>query len=516
MRVIRTVQLARARAQRVLAECRVGALLCPAISIVVVGCGSGASPSTAGSSNPLPAGNAFTSVTLVVTGTANDQLSEFDIEFQKIALIRQSGASITVLTASASQAAEFVHVNGDSEPLLSATIPSDVYTGATVTVGTAAFTCIGLTASGGLLTSTYVYGQTPTSDVTVTLPAPISVQGASMGLALNMLVTPSATYSQCQGAQPGSSYAIAPTFTLSSFAVPAAASPGTASAGVVDLAGQISSLDPAASRFELQLPRYLNADPATTVHVTADGTTVWQGIAGFAALGKGTFVDLDGTLHADGSLQATRVAVADSAAVNVQRGLLLQIASAVPQLMLFPRQAQGRNERVDIEAFRFNTGIFRISGDPSNLQSLPFTPTFDAASMVPGQNVSISSGAFATTGNYLADATTITLMPQTINGTIVGSAGSGRFTIYRVALSDYDLFPSLATQAGQSILLTDPATVEVYVDGNTAIRSSAPPAPGAVLRFHGLVFDDNGVLRMACTAVSDGVSGSSQLPPPVT
>jgi hypothetical protein len=516
MRFIRIVQLTRARARRALAECRVAALLCLALSVVGGGCGSGASPSTAGGSNPPPAGNAFTSVTLVVTGTANDQLSEFGIEFQKIALISQSGASVTVLTASASQAAEFIHVNGDAEPLLSATIPSDVYTGATVTVGTATFTCIGLAASGGLVISTYAYGQTPTSDVTVTLPAPISVQGASMGLALNMLVTPSATYSQCQGAQPGSSYAIAPAFTLSSFAVPATASPGPAYAAVVNLAGQISSLDPAAGRFELQLPRYLITDPATTVHVTADGTTVWQGIVGFGALDKGTFVDLDGTLHADGSLHATRVAIADSAAVNVQRGSLLQIASAVRQLLLFPRQAQGSDEPVGVETFRFDTGIFRISVDPSNLQSLPFTPTFDAASMVPGQNVSISSGAFAPTGSYLAEATTITLMPQTINGTVVGSAGSGGFTIYRVALSDYDLFPSLATQPGQSILLTDPATVEVYVDGNTAIRSSAPPAPGALLRFHGLVFDDHGVLRMACTAVTDGVSGSSQLPPPGT
>jgi len=36
--------------------------------------------------------------------------------------------------------------------------------------------------------------------------------------------------------------------------------------------------------------------------------------------------------------------------------------------------------------------------------------------------------------------------------------------------------------------------------------TSTAPAVGGVLRFNGLVFNDNGTLRMACTEVLDGVA----------
>jgi hypothetical protein len=57
--------------------------------------------------------------------------------------------------------------------------------------------------------------------------------------------------------------------------------------------------------------------------------------------------------------------------------------------------------------------------------------------MVPGQNIYISSPAFLTVAppNYNAAATTITLMPQTIDGTIANSSISGSFTVYTVTLA---------------------------------------------------------------------------------
>jgi hypothetical protein len=47
--------------------------------------------------------------------------------------------------------------------------------------------------------------------------------------------------------------------------------------------------------------------------------------------------------------------------------------------------------------------------------------------------------------------------------------------------------------------------VEVYVDGNTQQLNTQALAPGSTLRFYGLVFNDNGTLRMDCAQVSDGV-----------
>jgi hypothetical protein len=94
-----------------------------------------------------------------------------------------------------------------------------------------------------------------------------------------------------------------------------------------------------------------------------------------------------------------------------------------------------------------------------------------------------------------------------------GLTTSGNFTVYSVALADYDLFTNLATQAGQTTLLSNPSLVNVYIDTNTQMLNSVAPALGGTLRFYGLVFNDSDTLRLDCSQVSDGVTGSSQTAP---
>jgi hypothetical protein len=44
------------------------------------------------------------------------------------------------------------------------------------------------------------------------------------------------------------------------------------------------------------------------------------------------------------------------------------------------------------------------------------------------------------------------------------------------------------------------------VDGNTQMLNTNPLAQGSLLRFNGLLFNDNGTLRMDCGKVNDGVA----------
>jgi hypothetical protein len=103
-------------------------------------------------------------------------------------------------------------------------------------------------------------------------------------------------------------------------------------------------------------------------------------------------------------------------------------------------------------------------------------------------------------------ANTVTLIPQTIDGTVSGSSPTGNFTVYTVTLAGYDLFPQLAVQPGQTTLLANPNHVAVYVDSNTQMLNTRSLAAGSTLRFYGLVFNDNGTLRMDCGQISDGVA----------
>src|ERR1035438_10884813 len=88
------------------------ALSVAAAAIVPTGCGSGGSMS----SSPKLSGN--TSVTVLLTSTGNDQLSEFDIGFLGITLTSQSGKTVTLLPTSApgsGPGAELVEMNGTAE-----------------------------------------------------------------------------------------------------------------------------------------------------------------------------------------------------------------------------------------------------------------------------------------------------------------------------------------------------------------------------------------------------------------
>jgi hypothetical protein len=160
--------------------------------------------------------------------------------------------------------------------------------------------------------------------------------------------------------------------------------------------------------------------------------------------------------------------------------------------------------------FNYGSATFQISRQLTNLGSLPFVPSFNGSNMVPGQEVYISTATLPFNGPYPAVAT-MTLMPQTINGTVTASSQSGSFTVYTISLASYDLFPALAVQPDQTNVESNPSQVEIYVDSNTQKLNTQALAAGNTLRFYGLVFNDNGTLRMDCAQVNDGVPFS--MPP---
>lgn len=123
--------------------------------------------------------------------------------------------------------------------------------------------------------------------------------------------------------------------------------------------------------------------------------------------------------------------------------------------------------------------------------------------MVDGQNILFSTHAPIEPFQAL---TTITLLPQTLDGTVSAISSEGNFTTYTVTLAPYDLFPNLAVQPGQTTLLTNPNTVVVYADSNTQMLNSSAVSVGGLFRFYGLVFNDNGTLRMDSAQVNDGVA----------
>lgn len=485
-------------------------LLLALCGFLAAGCGS-AGVASVTVPPPTP-----TRLTMVVSSTANGQFTSFYVDITSISLTNQAGATVSVLAAPQSNAfiqtqeAEFIHLNGRMAPFLTATVPQDVYTSATLTYSYAQFTHLRLNASGALETVTDAVGGPNSIPLTasVNLPAPLAIHGSAMAFSLDLQASPSATFTDQGDGQPDT-YAITPIFTLT----PVAPMP-QAQVQVKGVDGLVSSMNSASNSLSLIIDYGFN-NPSfpdgSTFTIATSASTVYQGIGNFSALAAGMIANLDLTLQTDGSLLATRIEVDDPGATNVLTGPLGTVFGAQGLIQTLGRTNEEFNQSVvpgsTLMPYSFDASTaFKLSGEIAVPSNLPFSATFDSSNMIAGQNLSVASQVIVTSGGTFTHATAITLMPQTINGTIAGVSSSAGFTVYSVSLAAYDLFPILAVQPGQTTALQNPLSVEVYVDSNTQMLNSNAIATGNVLRFNGLIFNDSGTARMVCRQVNDGVA----------
>ncbi|HLY40777.1 MAG TPA: hypothetical protein VKR52_06160 [Terracidiphilus sp.] len=473
-----------------------------AVPLVLSGC-AGSSTMTGSQPSSGPTMTGETSVVVLGTSTANDQLAQFNIAFTGIQLTSQSGKTVTLLSSPVT--AEFIHLNGGAEPLATVNVPDDTYTSATATLGSAWFTCTGFNAGAGLENNTFEDGQVPASSITVQLPQPITVSGTGMAIELNLMVSQSASFSSCQNT-PDTTFSITPTFTIAS--MPVAANPTNTMNG---MATGLHGLITAVSQSESILTVAGGDGPnGPSWQVGADSRTVFQGISKFSKLAKGMPVNLDVAIQPDGSLLATRIAVYDTSTsnLNVFTGPIDSVIASPPAFSIIGQEQQGYLDQssyyLGAYEINFSNAAFAVSSPLTNLQSLPFTPILNAAGLVAGQNLSVTSHVSSFPSGSLPVAT-VALTPQTINGAVSDISSEGSFTTYTVTLAPYDLFPNLALQPSQSNLLASPDTIVVYADNNTQKLNQTPLSVGSVFRFNGLVFDDHGTLRMDCAQVLDGV-----------
>jgi hypothetical protein len=461
----------------------------------LTGCGSGSHMAS-----PPPVGN--TKAVLLLTSTANDQLVRFDTSISTIALTDSTGKSTTIFTGAnqSGTQVEWMHLDGASEPLPTVSVPQGTYVAATVTVVDCDFTNVTF-VNQSITTSIFgedLCGQ-GTGTTTVNFPNPITVAGSAMALSLDLQVAQSFTLTST--AFPAV-YTISPTFNLTPVTI--AAQPTDETNGkVIGVAGQVTSLNANADRFAAQTPDGFLLTLATNANTT------FQGIAAFSSLSTNQLVNFDAAIQSDGSLLATRVEVDDATSTAAIIGFFgfpqPQSVFATINLQLDGCSISGTPFCGVVYQFNDDT-VFNISQQLPNVASLPFPATFGGANFLLGQYLSVfTPGTF--TQNY-QNVSTITLEPQTLNGTVTAVSNDAGFTVYTVTLAPYDLFPVLQMDPDfGSPQLTNPTTVFVYADTNAKLLNAGGTVNvGSLLRFRGLVFDDNGTMRMDCSEIYDGVT----------
>ena len=463
------------------------AVFCAAV--VLAGCG--------GSSSQTVQPGA-TTVVVMASSTANDALVALPLALQSLMLKSQSGNTVTVFSTPIG--AEYIHLNGNPQPLVTASIPQDTYVSAFAVFGGASPTCVGLhLVNSALITP----GTTPV--MTVNLPQPIQVTGTAMAIDLDLDVSQSFQFAG--GCTFGVSAPLNPTFTLTTMDI--AAQPTNSTNGrSVGMYGVITAVNAANGTFTANGLNQQSEGPSPVWLASINGSTIFSGVNNLSGLSAGLPVDMDVSLQPDGSLLATRVAVIDTNTANVDilSGEVLYLDNPPSSLLALSNQDSGAVAIPDASV-GYAQAASQISTQFPNVKNLPFPAVFQAASTTLGQNLlvaaNISSAAEFSTNSF--PATTVELVPQTIDGTVTAVSASGGFTVYTVTLAPYDLFPLLAAaNAGQSVVLTAPNTVQVYADSSTAVLT--PVSTGSVLRFYGLVFNNNGTLRMDCAQIAAGVA----------
>ncbi len=465
-------------------------------ALLAAGCGSG------GGSGSGTTATGNTTVVLLASGTANDQLSSFTVNLKSLTLTTQSGATVNVLASPVSE--EFIHLNSRVEPLATVSLPQGEYVSASAAFDGANPVCNGQ-GSGAMSTDGLAGGPSGT----ISVPQPITVTGEAMGLVLNLQVNEYPEACPTTSAE----FVSAPPVTASFSLVPLtiAAQPTNSSNGVAaGLQGIVASLDSGGGGMSVTALVSFQTPPVW--QVSFNSSTVFQGVSSASQMASGLPVNLDVAIQPDGTLLATRVEVlsTDTTNLTLSNGSLIQVDYASTVTFVTGTGQQGYLSppgNGGLGYVNFANAQFQISGQFADVTALPFSASFDSANVVPGQNVTVTTQATATAGGpAYTPLTTMTLTPQTVNGTVTGISTAGGFTTYTVTLAAYDLFPQFAVQPGQTTLLTNPSTVVVYADSSTQMLNSSSVSVGGVFRFYGLVFNNNGALTMDCAQVTDGVA----------
>ncbi|HXO00201.1 MAG TPA: hypothetical protein VN881_14085 [Candidatus Acidoferrales bacterium] len=421
-----------------------------------------------------------------------------------IALVDNAGKSVPLFANAVSfgPQGEWMHLNGVSEPLPAASVPQGTYASAVVTVDGCGLTEVTFTANA-FLVSGFNQGlcSEGTGTTTVNLPSPIVIAGSVMGLSLNLQVSKSYTIDTT--ADPATA-TLDPVFTLTPISI--AAQPTDETNGKVTVINaEVSSISADGKTFTAQ-----TGNTGATLTIASNTATEFQGVSGFSALAPNFLFNFDAAIQSDGSLLATRIEVSSPA---VDAGVVgpFDIPIIGPGFFtIFPLEQNGCtliNVPFCGEGYLQSGTIFRVSGEFTNLTSLPFPATFTAANFLQGQNVLVTSQGVPDQQS-IETATTITLLPQTLNGMVSAVSNDGGFTVYNVTLAPYDLIPVLQNYTSDTPPphLANPTTILVYTDTNTRMLNTGAVAAGSLIRFRGLIFDDNGTARMDAGAIYDGVT----------
>ena len=462
----------------------VAASLCLAAALVT-GCSTAVSPSVSTGNINSPA----VAVPVLITDAPSDQLVAFTLTLNSITLTDTAGKTASVLSTPTT--IEICHLNGIQAPLVTANIPEDTYASATITFSSPQITYI--TGAGLPVTVTPTLA---TTSYTFTFSPSVVVSNTSTSLLVDLLAGQSVAIS-------GTTVTVTPVFNVKAVPPPSTIPPpgqngtGMQQMGtVVSVSGTTLVIEP-------------GSGPNFTL--TTNSSTVLQGFTALSALTAGELVQVDFVLQSGGVYLATRIQLAPppptgQPPINLLSGPVTSVSSGSFKMVLMQGLGPASAPSLPLPSPSSPSPptprpTFAITPQFVSLAGLPFTPTFTASNLSPGQTVGVVASSVSGT---TAVASNVYLIPQTIGGTVTAISTSGSYTVYTLTLASGSAFTSLS---GAS-------TVTVYTSAATAgpvaptATNNTPIKVGSQVRFNGLIFNTgSGSFSMVAGCSPDGPPG---------
>lgn len=421
---------------------------CSVLSVLfLAGCGmNNTSKTTAGSSQLM-----------VTMGDApSDRVIAFALTINTMTLTGGSNPSVITTPTQI----EFVRNAGTFQPLVTASIPSGTYTGASISVSSPVVVAIDtVTHLPVQLTAAL-----SSSTINVTFNSPLMVSATTAEADFDLDLANSVTIS-------GNTATINPVFHVSTKIVH-----DQDNDDFHDVRGVVT---------QVSAPNFMVASRQMNqiFSFSTDANTQFDGISGLSQLSAGMIVEVDAQVQSDGSLLAKRVRVDEDSDDGVQaEGFITAVTGnpassftldnefgSGPIAALLNLLGIGTGVTVNLNS---NTNFSVSDGDEINTSGL--SVNFDAAHLGKAQRVSagtMNQGSFQAVPLSLT-ADRVRLLQQTLDGTVSNMSGSS-FTLTAASDSAF-------------ALLTGQSTVTVDTVSNT--QDDMPVANGNSVRVRGLLF----------------------------
>lgn len=463
------------------------ALLVLFLAAALAACGGGGSRPMP---QPTPTPTPTTAVQVNMGDSPADWMLAFSMNITSMSLTGSNGSASVVSTT---MPMEMMHLMGTMQPLAMISAAQGTYTGATITIGSAAVMYMDPTTRA--LTQQTIAG--PITG-TVTFSSPITVGSMPMAMGFDLDLASSISSGS------GGALSMNPVFHVS-WGMQGSGNPmDFADGGIQQMMGSISGVS--GSTFTMT-----PMQAAQSFTFATNASTVFDGTS-MSAMSTGMLTRVDGTLQADGSLLATRVQSMMGSGGMMGGGIVTAVTgSPATQLTMVMQNGAGSGMMASYFAEEASVNMngstaYSMDEDDVSLSSLPFTPVFDGSHLYAGQSVMpVSSGGMMAGdmgggmmgggGSMVAGtitASTLELEPQGLTGVAATAIQSGATTSFTLTLPSDCAFTTL----------TGATTVTVYQQTGTLLAGATPIAGGATVHAFGLLFFDGGQWKLVASRIA--------------